>query len=57
MTNEISRLIDENRVKIIGVIRQEVLSGYSDFQSYKELRDKRNLHTDIICNLARELCR
>jgi predicted nucleic acid-binding protein len=40
VANEISGLIDENRGRIIGVIRQEVLSGYSDFQSYKELRDK-----------------
>lgn len=36
----ISGLIDENRAKIIGLIKQEVLSGYSDYQSYVELRDK-----------------
>ena len=40
VANEISRLIDENRARIIGIIRQEVLSGFSDFQSYKELGDK-----------------
>ncbi|MBL4608650.1 MAG: PIN domain-containing protein [Pseudomonadales bacterium] len=37
---EIGNLIDENRAKIIGLIRQEVLSGYSDTQSYIKLRDK-----------------
>ena len=40
VAKEISNLIDENRAKIIGLIRQEVLSGYSDFQSYTKLRDK-----------------
>ena len=37
---EISSLIDDNRAKIIGMIRQEVLSGYSDIRSYIVLRDK-----------------
>jgi len=40
VAREISNLIDENRAKIIGHIRQEVLSGYSDYQSFVELRDK-----------------
>lgn len=40
VANEISNLIDENRAKIIGLIRQEVLSGYSDIKSYTILRDK-----------------
>jgi len=40
VAREIGNLIDENRAKIIGLIRQEVLSGYSDIQSYTELRDK-----------------
>jgi predicted nucleic acid-binding protein len=40
VAKEISNLIDENRAKIIGLIRQEVLSGYSDIKSYTNLRDK-----------------
>jgi len=37
---EISNLIDENRAKLIGLIRQELLSGYSEIKSYMKLRDK-----------------
>jgi len=37
---EISSLIDENRAKIIGLIRQEVLSGYSDIKIYANLKEK-----------------
>jgi len=40
VAKEIGSLIDENRAKIIGQIRQEVLSGYSDVKSYTNLRDK-----------------
>ncbi len=40
VAKEITNLIDENRAKIIGLIRQEVLSGYSDIQSYTKLRDR-----------------
>ena len=40
VAKEVANLIDENRARIIGLIRQEVLSGYSDFRSYTELRDK-----------------
>ena len=36
----LTQLIDENRAKIIGPIRQEVLSGYSDHASYEKLRSK-----------------
>lgn len=36
----LARLIDENRAKMIGPIRQEVLSGYSDKISYEKLRSK-----------------
>lgn len=36
----LARLIDENRAKVIGPIRQEVLSGYSDKASYDKLRSK-----------------
>lgn len=37
---ELTQLIDDNQVKIIGAIRQELLSGYSDKQSYERLRAK-----------------
>jgi len=40
VARKIGSFIDENRAKIIGLIRQEVLSGYSDYQSFVELRDK-----------------
>jgi predicted nucleic acid-binding protein len=40
VAREIANLIDEHRAKIIGTIRQEVLSGYSDFESYTELSVK-----------------
>jgi hypothetical protein len=34
IAEQLTQLIDENSVKIIGVIRQEVLSGYSDKSSF-----------------------
>ena len=37
---KLTLLINENRVKIIGLIRQEILSGYSDLNRYKKLRNK-----------------
>lgn len=37
---ELTQLIDDNLVKIIGPIRQELLSGYSDKQHYEKLRTK-----------------
>lgn len=40
ITEKLTRLIDENQVKIIGIIRQELLSGYSDKRSYDKLRKK-----------------
>ena len=40
VAEELTKLIQENRVKIIGSIRQEVLSGYSDFARYEKLRNK-----------------
>jgi len=40
IAEELTRLIDDNQVKIIGAIRQELLSGYSDKQSYERLRAK-----------------
>ena len=40
VTNELTSLIKENRAKIIGLIRQEILSGYSDLARYEKLRNK-----------------
>lgn len=40
VAEEIAKLIDENRAKIIGPIRQEVLSGYSKHSDYESLRSK-----------------
>jgi predicted nucleic acid-binding protein len=40
VTDELTSLIKENRAKIIGLIRQEILSGYSDQARYKKLRNK-----------------
>ncbi len=37
---QLTQLIDDNRVKVIGFIRQELLSGYSDKNSYEKLRQK-----------------
>lgn len=40
IAEQLTQLIDENSVKIIGAIRQEVLSGYSNKNSYEKLRQK-----------------
>lgn len=40
VAEQIAQLIDENRAKIIGPIRQEVLSGYSDTSQYEKLRSR-----------------
>jgi len=40
IAEQLTQLIDENTVKMIGVIRQEVLSGYSDKSSFDGLRQK-----------------
>ena len=40
VTNELTLLIKENRAKIIGQIRQEILSGYSDLSRYEKLKNK-----------------
>jgi hypothetical protein len=36
------QLIDDNQVRIIGPIRQELLSGYTDKNSFERLRQKIN---------------
>lgn len=40
VATQLTQLIDDNQVKIIGPIRQEVLSGYSDKSSFDKLRQK-----------------
>ncbi|TQV65677.1 PIN domain-containing protein [Exilibacterium tricleocarpae] len=40
VAERLTQLIDDNRVKIIGSIRQELLSGYTDKNSYEKLRQK-----------------
>jgi predicted nucleic acid-binding protein len=40
IAEKLTQLIDDNQVKIMGAIRQELLSGYSDKQSYERLRAK-----------------
>ncbi len=37
---ELTTLICSEQAKIIGPIRQEILSGYSNFEQYEKLRDK-----------------
>lgn len=40
IVRQLSLLINDNRVKIIGAIRQELLSGYTNKGSYEKLRQK-----------------
>ena len=40
LVTQLSQTIDDNRAKMIGPIRQELLSGYSDKASYDKLRLK-----------------
>lgn len=40
VAEQLTRLIDDNQVKIIGAIRQELLSGYTDKNSFGKLRQK-----------------
>jgi predicted nucleic acid-binding protein len=38
--NEITALIKDQRALIIGPIRQEILSGYSDLKKFNDLKEK-----------------
>lgn len=38
VAERLSQLIDDNQVRIIGPIRQELLSGYTDKNSFERLR-------------------
>ena len=40
VSEELTRLIYTEKAKIIGPIRQELLSGYSDIKQYNKLKDK-----------------
>ena len=40
VSEELAKLIYTEKAKIIGPIRQEVLSGYSDIKRYNKLKDK-----------------
>ncbi len=40
VSEELTRLIYTEKAKIIGPIRQEILSGYSDIKQCKKLKDK-----------------
>jgi len=47
---ELMSLIDDGRAKIIGVIRQELLSGYSNEQRYESLRKRMNWFPNELIN-------
>jgi predicted nucleic acid-binding protein len=40
VAEKLSQLIDDNQVRIIGPIRQELLSGYTNKNSFERLRQK-----------------
>ncbi|MBW2218188.1 MAG: PIN domain-containing protein [Deltaproteobacteria bacterium] len=59
--NELIFLIREQRALIIGPIRQEILSGYSNLRKYKKLKEKLSCFDnmpilDSDYELAAELC-
>ena len=59
--NELTFLIRDQRALIIGPIRQEILSGYSDLRKFKKLKEKLSYfnNTPILNSdyeLAAELC-
>lgn len=40
IAEQLTQLIDDNQIKIIGPVGQELLSGYSDKNSYDKLKQK-----------------
>ncbi len=50
--NELKELINEARAVIIGSIRQEILSGISDENQYRTLKQKLQAFDDISINQA-----
>jgi predicted nucleic acid-binding protein len=58
---QLSSLIEDQRALIIGPIRQEILSGYSDFRKFKRLKEKLSFFEnspiqDSDYELAAEMC-
>jgi predicted nucleic acid-binding protein len=59
--DQLTSLIRDQRALIIGPIRQEILSGYSDVRKFKKLREKLSFFEntpiqDIDYESAAELC-
>ncbi len=59
--DQLKSLIRDQRALIIGPIRQEILSGYSDLRKFKKLKEKLSFFEntpiqDIDYELAAELC-
>lgn len=59
--DQLESLIRDQRALIIGPIRQEILSGYSDLRKYKKLKEKLSFFEntpvqDIDYESAAELC-
>ena len=58
---QLSSLIGDQRALIIGPIRQEILSGYSDFRKFKKLKEKLSFFEnspiqDSDYEMAAEMC-
>ena len=47
IVNELTELIKNGQAKIIGPIRQEILSGYSDHKKFKTLKEKLDAFPNI----------
>ena len=59
--NQLRSLIEDQRALIIGPIRQEILSGYSDLRKFKRLKEKLSFFDnapiqDSDYELAAEMC-
>ncbi|MFC1858840.1 PIN domain-containing protein [Thermodesulfobacteriota bacterium] len=59
--DQLTSLIRDQRALIIGPIRQEILSGYSDLRKFKKLKEKLSFFEntpirDIDYEFAAELC-
>ncbi len=59
--DQLASLIRDQRALIIGPIRQEILSGYSDLRKFKKLKEKLSFFEntpihDIDYEFAAELC-
>jgi len=59
--DQLTSLIRDQRALIIGPIRQEILSGYSDLRKFKKIKEKLSYFEntpiqDIDYELAAELC-